>query len=161
MAARKQRRLLDPGSRAPAFKLPLLDRGEADLASLTAAGPAALAFFKVTCPVCQFAFPFLERIHAAGFKVYGISQNNPEDTREFNQEFGITFPTLLDSEEKGFPVSNDYGISSVPTIFLVSPNAAIERVSEGWVKADIEWLGSQAGISVIRQDERVPQTKPG
>src|SRR5687767_742422 len=85
MAARRQRKLIDPGSRAPEFRLARLDRGEATLSSLLVEGPVALAFFKVTCPVCQLTLPFLERIHAAGLRIFGISQNDPEDTREFNQ----------------------------------------------------------------------------
>jgi peroxiredoxin len=34
-------------------------------------------------------------------RIFGISQNDAADTREFNQEFGVTFPTLLDSEDNG------------------------------------------------------------
>src|SRR6185369_11099268 len=99
MASRRQNRPIDPGSRAPEFQLATLHDDEAPvtLSSLLAAGPVLLAFFKVTCPVCQMTFPFLERLHAAGFRVYGISQDDPEHTHEFNWEFGITFPTLLDT----------------------------------------------------------------
>src|SRR5262249_9818154 len=118
-------------------------------------------FFKVSCPVCQMTFPYLERLHRAGYRVIGISQDDPEYTEEFNREFGVTFPTLLDTEETGFPVSNDYGISIVPTLFLVEPDGAISRVVEGWVKTDIEWLGSRAGMSVILPTDRVPVMKPG
>ena len=163
MAARGQHRLIDPGSRAPEFQLATVhdDEDPVALSSLLATGPVLLAFFKVTCPICQLAFPFLERIHAAGFRVYGISQNDAEQTHEFNLEFGITLPTLLDTEESGFPVSNDYGISSVPTMFLVESNGTVARVIEGWNKKEIEWLGSQMGILVIRRGERVPEFKPG
>jgi peroxiredoxin len=161
MAARKQYRLLEPGSRAPEFQLASLQNGPSTLSGLIASGPALLAFFKVNCPVCQMTFPFLERLHTAGLHVYGISQNRAEDTCDFNREFGISFPTLLDTEQSGFPVSNDYKISSVPTMFLVESNGTIGRVIEGWVRKEIEWLGSQAGIAVIRPGERVPDHKPG
>src|SRR3974377_1386860 len=103
MAARHQHRLLTAGSPAPDFHLPNLTGGEAALRELIANGPALLAFFKVSCPVCQLTFPFLERIHkAGGLAVYGVSQNSARDTREFNREFGVTFPTLLDPEDKGY-----------------------------------------------------------
>src|SRR5664279_904040 len=118
--ARGQIRLLDTGSRAPDFQLELLAGGTATLTEILARGPVLLVFFKISCPICQLTFPFLERIHhARTLSIYGISQNDSDDTREFNQEFGVTFPTLLDTEESGFPVSNDYGISSVPSMFLV------------------------------------------
>jgi peroxiredoxin len=145
----------------PEFRLPLFTGGVAALSGLLAGGQVVLAFFKVTCPVCQMTFPYLQRLHDAGFRVYGISQNDAGDAREFNEEFGITFPTLIDSEDSGFPVSNDYGISSVPTLFLVQPNGNIARVAEGWVKRDMEWLGTQAGVEIIRPGERVPETRPG
>ena len=161
MASRRQRALIAPGSKAPEFRLPLLDGGESALNELIASGPVLLAFYKVSCPVCQLTFPYLERIHASGLRVIGISQNDPEDTREFNQYYGITFPTLLDTEESSFPVSDAYGISSVPTMFLVDSAGAITRVVEGWSKKDIEWLGLQAGASPFRQGDNVPEWKAG
>src|SRR5579872_1181839 len=100
MAARRQNPLPVPGSRAFDFRLPRLDGGEAALHDLIASGPAVLAFFKITCPVCQLTLPYLERIHRGGIlPVYGISQNEIEDTTEFNREFGLTLPMLLDREE--------------------------------------------------------------
>jgi peroxiredoxin len=107
-------------------------------------------------------FPFLERIHAAGAaRIFGISQNDAADTREFNEEFGVTFPTLLDSEDEGFPASNDYGISSVPTMFLVEPGGAITQVMEGWRKRDIEALAVPAVAGLFRPGEYVPEWKAG
>lgn len=162
MASRRQLKLLDAGVRAPEFRLPRLDGGEATLQELIANGPVLLAFFKISCPICQLTFPFLERIHQPGLlPVYGISQNDAEDTREFNQEFGVTFPVLLDSEDSGFPVSNDYGISSVPTMFLVERDGRISHVFEGWRRQEIEWLGEKAGVRPIRQGESVPAWKAG
>ena len=121
-----------------------------------------LAFFKVNCPVCQLTFPFLERIHTAGgIPIVGISQNCPEDTTEFAREFGVTFPLLLDQEAQGFPASNDYGISSVPTMFLVEPNGSVSRVIEGWNRSEIQWLGAKAGVNPIRPDDNVPAWKAG
>ena len=162
MAARHQHNLLDTGSRAPGFRLPRLAGGWATLNDLISNGPVLLAFFKVTCPVCQLTFPFLERLHLAGtLPIYGISQNDAEDTREFNREFGVTFPTLLDNEENGFAASNAFGISSVPTVFLIGRDGAISRVIEGWRKKEIEWLGAKTGVSPFRRGESVPEWKAG
>ncbi|HEV3197331.1 MAG TPA: TlpA disulfide reductase family protein [Bryobacteraceae bacterium] len=162
MAAQKQHRLIETGSRAPDFRLPRLAGGEAVLTDLISDGPVLLAFFKVTCPVCQLTFPFLERLHSAGtLPIYGISQDDPEDTREFNRQFGVTLPMLLDDEEGGFPVSNAFGISSVPTMFLIERDGTISRVIEGWRKKEIEWLGSKAGAVPFRRGENVPEWKAG
>ena len=120
---------------------------------LLAEGPILLAFFKISCPVCQLTVPFLERLQ---MPVYGVSQNDEEDTRWFNSEFGVTFPTLLDREENGFAVSNAFEISSVPTIFLIERDGTISRTIEGWVKADIESLGV-----AFRESDNVPAWKAG
>ena len=162
MAAGKYGKLLDPGSPAPEFQLPQLDGGAVVLQEIVAKGPAVIAFFKTSCPVCQLTFPFLERIHKAGtLPVYAISQDGADDTREFNREFGLTLPTLLDSGRSGYPVSNAFGISSVPSMFLIERDGAIARVIEGWSKRDIESLGELAGVRVIRQGDNVPEWKAG
>ncbi len=162
MAARQQKRLLSTGVRAPAFRLDRLDGGEASLHDLIANGPILLAFFKITCPVCQMTFPFLDRLHTPGaFPVYGVSQDDAEGTREFNREFGVTFPTLLDREDRDFPASDAYGISSVPTLFRVERDGTISRVVEGWAKREMESLAALAGVELFRAGENLPQLRPG
>ena len=129
---------------------------------LTAKGPLLVVFFKITCPVCQFTLPFLNRIHRAGtLPVFGISQNDDADTREFVHEFGIEYPMVLDPEGADFPASNAYGIASVPSLFLIGQDGKIERSAEGWSRKEMEWLGVRAGATVVRQDENVPEWKAG
>jgi peroxiredoxin len=162
MVGGKHGKLLEPGSRAPDFRLPRLDGGMTALPEILANGPAVVAFFKTTCPVCQLTLPFLERIHKGGtLPVYAISQDNAEDTREFNRQFGVALPTLLDTGRSGYPVSDAYGISSVPTTFLIERDGGISRVIEGWSKREVEWLGGLAGVEAIRQGDNVPEWKPG
>jgi peroxiredoxin len=162
MAASRVPKLLREGSRSPDFRLSRLGGGEVALPDLLPNGPILLAFFKISCPVCQFTFPFLERLHTAGtLPVYGISQNDEEDTGEFNHRFGITFPTLLDPEEDRFPVSNAFGISSVPTLFLIERDGTVSRAIEGWQKKAVTWLAGTAGASLFRPGEFVPEMKAG
>lgn len=162
MASRRQRPLPDPGSRAPGFRLSRLEGGEATLAELTARGRVLLVFFKVTCPVCQLTLPFLERLQTSGtLSICGISQNDADDTREFCSYFGVTFPMLLDAEDDDFPASNAYGISSVPSMFLVEPDGVISRVMEGWNKMDMAAVGAVAGMTLFRPEENVPAWKAG
>ncbi|HLK48393.1 MAG TPA: TlpA disulfide reductase family protein [Bryobacteraceae bacterium] len=163
MAHGTRHKLLQKGARVNEFTLPRLGGGETSLSEITAKGPALLAFFKVNCPVCQMTFPFLERIQsAAGLPVYGISQNCAEDTRDFNRHFGLTLPMLLDAESSGFAVSNTFGISSVPTLFLVEPDGTIAQVSEGWHKGDIAQFAARAGVdSLFKPSDSVPEAKAG
>jgi len=133
-------------------------------------GPVAAAFFKISCPVCQFTLPFLERLHKAyggdRVSVVGISQDDAPDTKEFCEEYGISFPTVLD--EDGYPVSNQYGLTNVPTIVLINPDGKVGVSSMGFSKADLETINSElaraAGRSpapLFHPDEVVPDFKPG
>ena len=162
MAWGSRRKLLQAGAKAPDFQLERLGGGVASLADALADGPALLAFFKVSCPVCQFTLPFLERIHASGgLAILGVSQNDAEDTRDFTRRFGIRFPVLLDSEDAEFPAGNAYGISSVPTMFLVERDGTVAQVIEGWSKRDIRDLGVRAGMAPFGQSDNVPEWKAG
>ena len=51
------------GNVAPNFSLKSLDGKEFSLANALQKGPVLLAFFKIGCPVCQFTFPFIERLY--------------------------------------------------------------------------------------------------
>jgi peroxiredoxin len=162
MASRRLRPLLDPGTRAPDFRLSRLEGGEASFAELAGGGRVLLVFFKVTCPTCQLTMPFLERLHAGGtLAICGISQNDAAVTREFNSYFGVSFATLLDAEDEDFPASNAYGVSSVPSMFLVEPDGVVSRVIEGWNRKDMESLGEAAGMTLFRPEDNVPAWKPG
>jgi peroxiredoxin len=46
------------GNIAPRFSLKSLDNKEYSLNTLMERGPVVAAFFKISCPVCQFTFPF-------------------------------------------------------------------------------------------------------
>ena len=53
---------LTAGKTAPDFSLKTLDGKDFSLKSALAQGPVVLAFFKVSCPTCQYAFPYFERL---------------------------------------------------------------------------------------------------
>src|SRR5437016_5274866 len=126
MASQKQNTMLAAGAAAPDFQLQDLSGRKHTLRNLSCGKPLLLAFFKVSCPTCQYALPFLERIYRvrtqSGIGMYVISQDDAESTRDFDGEFGITMPVLLDREEEGYLASNAYGLSHVPSLFLVEPD---------------------------------------
>jgi peroxiredoxin len=159
-----------PGSVAPGFSLKSLDGKEFSLASALERGPAVLSFFKVSCPVCKFTFPFLERVfkqHGGGdVSFVAVSQDNVGASRDFAQEFGVTFPVLID--EPGYPVSNVYSLTSVPTFFLINPDGKVQVASEGFGKAEVEAIADALAdrrnitrSAVFRTDESIPAYKPG
>jgi peroxiredoxin len=132
---------LASGTKAPDFQLKTLDGKPFSLSNELAHRAVVLAFFKVSCPTCQYAFPFLERLYKAygseSVTLVGVSQNDAKDTAAFAREFGVTFPILLDDTRK-YPVSNAYGLTNVPTIFWIAQDGEIEVSSVGWVKADFD-----------------------
>lgn len=132
---------LTAGTKSPDFTLPALDGSKFSLQETLRQGPVLAAFFKASCPVCQYTFPFIERIHKAygdqKITIVGISQDDKRDTATFLKEYGITFRTLLD-DPNGYAVSNAYGLTNVPTLFLIGQDGRIEISSVGWVKQEVE-----------------------
>jgi peroxiredoxin len=153
--------MLSPGSKAPLFTLRDLDGSPHSLVDLLSRGPVLLAFYKISCPVCQMTLPFLERIATGSLPVVAISQDDDAGTRRFQAKFGVTMPALLDSEEEGYPASKAFGIEYVPTLFLVEPDGAISLTSEGFVKADLESIAARAALPIFRATESVPAWKAG
>jgi len=78
-----------------------------------AKGAVVAAFFKISCPVCQFTFPFLERLYQRyggdDITFLGISQDDANATAGFTRQYGVTFPLALDEKANGYPASNAYG----------------------------------------------------
>jgi len=159
------------GTKAPGFELKTMDGKRFSLSDELARGPVVLAFFKVSCPTCQYAFPFVERLHKAygqkGVALVGVSQNDARDTAAFVKEFGVTFPVLLD-DTRSYPASNAYGLTNVPTLFWVAPDGEIEISSVGWVKADFDQVnrkmaeaGKAAPAAVFKPGEDVRDFRAG
>jgi peroxiredoxin len=135
---------LTVGTKAPDFEVRAMDGRRFVLRDELARGPVVLVFFKVSCPTCQYALPFLERLERAyghtGVRIIGVTQNDPKQTAAFTKEFGISFPVLLDEMDR-YPVSNAYGLTNVPTLFWIAQDGQIEVSSVAWVKADFEEVG--------------------
>jgi peroxiredoxin len=162
---------LEPGTKAPDFTLPTMEGKQFSLSEALARGPVVAAFFKISCPTCQYAFPFLQRIYEAhgneGLTIVGISQNPKKDTAAFAREYKITFPVLLD-DTNSYPVSNAYGLTNVPTVFWIAQDGEIEISSVGWNKKDMEDLNQRAAEAsaggarpLFRPDEHIADFRAG
>jgi peroxiredoxin len=158
------------GNLAPEFSLKSVDGREFSLTSLLQRGPVVAAFFKSSCPVCQFTFPFLERLYQRyrgdNVTILGISQDDTRTTKQFASEYGLTFPLLIDTD--GYPVSNGYGLTNVPTIFLIDADGKVKVSSMGFDKKDLERIAGElaerrkiALAPLFRPDEIIPANKPG
>jgi len=130
-------------TKAPNFSLPALDGSTFSLLSALRSAQVLAVFFKTSCPVCQYMFPLFERLQtsygSAKVAMIGISQDNKVDTAAFLRKYGVSFPALL--EDPANPkVSNAYGLTKLPTWFLIAQDGEIRLSSVGWVRTDVEDL---------------------
>jgi peroxiredoxin len=124
-------------------------------------GPVILAFFKVSCPTCQFTFPQLQRVFASAevdwtAKLWAISQDDAVDTRRFAKDYGLTFDMLIDPYP--YDTSNAYGIVAVPTIFVVEQDGKISYTDSGFSKASLNQI---AGFEMFTPNDGLPAARPG
>src|SRR5215469_1854312 len=95
---------LTAGTIAPPFELPALDGSRFSLPDALRRGPVLAVFFKISCPVCQYAFPYFERIYKTygsdKISIVGISQNEKEEAGQFAAHCGVTFPILLEDTKR-------------------------------------------------------------
>lgn len=163
---------LEAGSRAADFTLPALDSGQYSLGEALKGGPVLAAFFKSNCPTCQFTLPFLERFYRhfrdSKVQIWAICQDEREQAGEFAAEYGLTMPVLLEDVESDYPVSNAYGLTHVPTLFLIGQAGDILQSSVGFARKDLvqmarrlETLTGKKGFVPFRDEDDVPDFKSG
>jgi len=161
---------LTAGTNAPEINLSNTKGTKFSLEQALKRGPVVAAFFKISCPVCQFALPYVERMYKAyagsPVTIVGVSQDDKNDTGDFAREYGITFPLLLDPEGS-YPASNAYDITNVPSIFLIA-DGEVRLSIVGWDKRDMEKLSAEvaraSGVpvqSLFRKGEDIPASKAG
>ena len=158
------------GKTAPSFQLATTAGQRLSLPEALSGGPVLLAFFKVSCPTCQFTFPFLERIHqqlrGQGVQIWGVVQDKAQDGARFATTYGVTFPILVD--DSPYNVSRAYRLAHVPSLFLVNKEGQVEISSEGFSKSDLvaiqtslAQLLSATPPPLFLPTERIPEYKPG
>ena len=161
---------LTVGTAAPEINLSSTKGVKFSLQQALKRGPVVAAFFKISCPVCQFTLPYVERIYKAyansKVAIVGISQDEQNHTGDFAREYGVSFPLLLDPVDS-YPASNAYDITNVPSIFLIV-DGEVKRSIVGWDKRDMEKLNAEvaraSGVPVqplFRKGEDVPASKAG
>lgn len=158
---------IEAGKQAPDFSWPAIDGSTYWLADALKTGPVLVAFFKVGCPTCQYTLPFLERAASHFGRVWGVSQDNDRATRDFAKHFGISFPLLLEDTDD-YPTSDAYGLTHVPSIFLIGQDGKILTTCVGFAKQDLqemmsklESLTAKQGFQLFQAGEDVPKFKSG
>jgi len=149
------------GAYAPEFELKTADGQPRRLSEALQHGPVVLVFYKASCATCQFTFPFIQQIYskvegAAPWTLWGISQDDFDETRAFAGQNDITFDLLID--EHPYPVSAAYGLHNVPAIFIVQSDGRVSLSDFGFSK---DTLNQIAGFAFFTPDDGLPATRPG
>ncbi len=92
------------------------------------------------CPPCRAEMPAMQNTYQAlqerGFIVLAVNstfQDTPAKIEPFLQEYGLTFPTLLDTNGD---VTRLYQVQSLPTSFFIDKNGIIREVVVGGPMAE-------------------------
>lgn len=149
------------GPTAPDFTLYTADGAERTRDEILSAGPALFAVYKASCPTCQLTLPLLTRLAGGPFQVFAVSQDSPEIAARFAKEFDAPLPVLFDRAEDHYPASNAWGVTNVPTMFLLEPGAKVRWSSVGFFKRDLEHLAKMAQMEIFKPGEVFPDAKPG
>jgi len=137
---------LGVGSRAPSFAV---RSGIGTFSSSSLGGtPYLLEIFATWCPHCQRMTKVLRAVrarvpeskmamvsvtgspYAANSTPDNLVPENQDDVDHFDSTYGITWPTLLDTD---LVVAHAFGLNGFPTIFVVNSKGTIVYSSSGEV----------------------------
>ncbi len=137
-------------------------------------GLVLAVLFKTGCGTCRYSLPFLQRLHTqyaqnsgGKFQVVGISEDNRDDTLACAAENGkVTFPMLLD---ENLEVTEQYGLTNVPDLYLLGPEATIRYAIVGHFNRDgfnelARIASDNTGLPytpVVLDADDAPTIKPG
>ena len=109
------------------FTLPTLEGGYFTL-SENLGQPILLYFFSTACSHCQEETPSLVKMYNAyknaGLLIVGVAVNvnSLQDLRNFVENYGITYPILVDENEE---VSESYDVKYIPHNFFINREGKI------------------------------------
>jgi len=127
------------GAPAPDFTLKSLDDEMVTLSQFRGQ-PVLINFWATWCPPCRLEMPDLVKAYEAhqpeGFVLLGVNltfQDSLPDVQAFVDEFGMTFPVLLD--EAGEVTENLYRLRGLPLSVFVNREGVIARLHIGALTA--------------------------
>ncbi len=137
------------GFLAPDFTLDTLDGTKVTLSDLRGK-IVVINLWATWCPPCRAETPALENAYVqykdSGVVVLGLNVTNQDSEKDvplFVEEFGLTFPILLDRDGS---VSALYQLKGLPTTYFVNREGIIRTVvvggpmSETFIRSKIEAL---------------------
>ncbi len=108
------------GTIAPEFDLPLVNGGTFSSQALKGQ-PVVVNFWASWCVPCREEAPLLEKKWQAyrdqGIRFLGVNvKDSLEDARAFTKEFGLTFPSVRDTD---LDLYSSFGLQGLPETFFI------------------------------------------
>ena len=156
--------MLEAGVRAPSFELKSAAGGKRFRSRISLAKGRRCWRFTRSVARCASS---LSRISSgwlpelSGCRLSASRRMTGSATKGFNQRFGVTFPTLLDQAKENYPASNAFGITIVPSLFLVENRTAgsaarVQRIFETRLEPS-----ATRRREAFQADDNVPEWKAG
>ncbi|MBI3649222.1 MAG: thioredoxin family protein [Actinobacteria bacterium] len=131
------------------------------------AGPHALVFYKVTCPTCQMAAPALDRFERAyPGRIAAVGQDPAGELAEFAAAYAMSISAIPD--QPPYPISDAYGIATVPTVVVVGVDGTVADVVEAWDRQGVNRASAVlAGLlgtdpaAISEPGDGLPEFRPG
>jgi peroxiredoxin len=161
---------LGKGARAPAFTLTDIDGETRSFSELGAGDLLLLIFYHRACATCRLIAPLIghmsRTLQSKHAKVWGISHDPEEESDAFALDHGFKMPVMID--EPPFAVSEAYGLTNVPTLFLIDGSRRIIKSCVGFSKSDFieiaAALAQKSGIpapDLFADYNNLPEFRPG
>ena len=160
-----------PGDVAPRFDVALVGGGFRSLPDIVEPGGGIVVFVKSDCETSRLVAPRLgplaRAVAAEGMLFLVVAQESEADARAMHAELGL--PGTLAWEEAPYPASSEYGVQSVPTLFVIDGAGVIAERIEGFLKREYLALGAAVEQALALGDippvlewaEELPEFKPG
>lgn len=161
----------NPGTAAPDFDLPIVGGGYRGLRDIVEPGGGIVVFFKESCPTSSLLLSHLNTLAGTLDReerlFLAIAQEDEATARAFKEEHGLAFAVASESEP--YDASVEYGVTNVPTLFVIDGAGVIAERVVGFVKAEYLALGPAIEQAlalgdvppVLDSPETLPAIKPG
>ena len=129
---------LEVGNRAPEFELQTLNGENVKLSDFRGKR-VMINFWASWCGPCREEMPDLQKFYEdKDIEILAVNLTDSEisldNVKDFRDEFGLTFPILLDTD---LVVASIYQIQPIPTTYMVDSNGIITNMAFGALTYDL------------------------
>ena len=121
-----------------------------------------LDFWQSACVPCRESLPLLSQ-HREEFASHGVeilavnTDANPRDALNFVAKYPVNYPVLSDPTAQ---IAQMYGLTGLPTAYLIARDGRIEGVHEGFERQDFAQIRTRLiALSDEMRDEKRPAMK--